>query len=271
MRRVNKLTLLLLTLILVYAILPRAQAEPYLPFVDVVLSPENPTIYDEVFVTVTFTFASMPPYVEEFGELTQDENVFSIEAKVFMPAPDEYVTQIIHSEEKTFYLGMLPAGSYRFNVYVYYLHYLEGYCYLVSSTTFEVTNPHFEVFPDIIPPTLNLYYPPKWASFYLEINGTYIVEDVNASSLILNDTLMPFSIINGDHNGNGVPDLKIKFDGEEFSSYIQSVIDTSILPVNVTLTLNGNFNDGLSFETNIRIQVMCRHAPSYGKAGVFPI
>ena len=129
----NKLSLLVLVLILSFATIPTTRSSPLI-FVEITVSPENPTIDDYIYVTVTFTITTCPPYVEEFGEVTQSGNVFSTITKVYIPSPDEMVTQIVHEESYTYHLGRLSEGSYRFEVYVYQLNWQEGYiCLLYTS------------------------------------------------------------------------------------------------------------------------------------------
>ncbi|MGD8505598.1 MAG: dockerin type I domain-containing protein [Candidatus Bathyarchaeota archaeon] len=114
-------------------------AEVFEPSVTV--TPESPTVDDEVNVEVSFEFTSMPPYVEEFGPPTRIGNRFYVTATIYVPTPDEFVATVMHDDSFTYQLGNLPAGSYQFDVYAYHVHYMEGTHYLAKRVCFEVTIP----------------------------------------------------------------------------------------------------------------------------------
>lgn len=58
-----------------------------------------------------------------------------------MPAPWKFVLQVVHDDGFTYQLGKLPVGSYQFDVYAYYVHWMEGIHYLEKSVFFNVTIP----------------------------------------------------------------------------------------------------------------------------------
>jgi hypothetical protein len=116
-----------------------ASAEVFEPSVTV--TPESPTVDDEVSVEVSFGFTSMPPFVEEFGPIIPSGSTFYITATIYVPTPDEYVLFVMHDDSFTYQLGNLPVGSYQFDVYAYYVHYMEGTHYLAKSVSFDVTIP----------------------------------------------------------------------------------------------------------------------------------
>jgi len=104
----------------------------------VVVAPSYPIIADEVNVTITFFFRSMPPYTT-FGNLTRAGNTFSVSVTIY---DHDLVCWMLHEDEFTYHLGKLPAGSYQFDVYVeyYYEDYFMGYG-LEKNVSFIVTGP----------------------------------------------------------------------------------------------------------------------------------
>ena len=112
-------------------------AEYFEPHVSVM--PGFPTTEDEVNVEVSFFFATLPPNVMEFGPLVRTDNTFSIDVTIYVPAPWEGVYMVIHWDNHTCPLGRLSAGTYQFDVYVLYVHYMEGTYYLAKSISFDAT------------------------------------------------------------------------------------------------------------------------------------
>lgn len=132
----------LLVGVLTYA-LNVASVKSYYEPVDILVRamPQFPTANDNISVQVDFIWASLPPYVTEFGSPIRFDNTFSINATVFLPLPEEPVFWMPHTNRHTYQLGRLLAGSYQFDVYVLYVHYLEGTYYLAKSLFFNVTIP----------------------------------------------------------------------------------------------------------------------------------
>jgi len=116
---------------------PIDMVEYFEPHVSVM--PGFPTTENEVNVEVSFFFATLPPYVIEFGPLVRTDNTFSIDVTIYVPAPWEHVYMVIHWDNDTCPLGRLSAGTYQFDVYVLYVHYMEGTYYLAKNLSFDVT------------------------------------------------------------------------------------------------------------------------------------
>jgi len=106
---------------------------------DVWIFPENPTEADEVRVFVNFDFRTWPPFVEDFGEVNRERNVFSVVVTVHVPAKDEYVLQVVHNDSHTYVLGRLEAGEYVFRVYVQTVHGSSEY-WLEKEVRFTVSS-----------------------------------------------------------------------------------------------------------------------------------
>jgi len=100
---------------------------------------------------------------------------------------------------------------------------------------------------DVDPDTLNLKSRGKWITCYIELPEGYDVNDINVSTILLNDTIpaeaKPMAI--GDHDNDTVPDLMVKFNRTMVSEFILS---KGIKYGNVTLTLAGQLYDGTPFE-----------------------
>jgi hypothetical protein len=101
---------------------------------------------------------------------------------------------------------------------------------------------------DIDPDVLNLKSKGKWITAYVEFPEGYNVSDIDVSSILLNGTIpvdlnAPTAI--GDYDGDGVPDLMVKFNRTAVCEFILS---KGIKLGNVTLTVSGKLRDGVEFE-----------------------
>jgi PKD repeat protein len=101
---------------------------------------------------------------------------------------------------------------------------------------------------DIDPDVLNLKSKGKWITAYIEFPEGYNVSDIDVSSILLNGTIpvdlnAPTAI--GDYDGDGVPDLMVKFNRTAVCEFILS---KGIKLGNVTLTVSGKLRDGTEFE-----------------------
>ncbi len=124
---------------------------------------------------------------------------------------------------------------------------------------------------DIDPNTLNLWSNGNWITTYIELPEGYDVHDIDLSAIELNDTvaaeLYPTCV--GDSDGDGIPDLMVKFDRAAVAAYIMANVDSTLLTerrgVTITLTVTGNLGDGTAFEGSDTIRVMCRGGGGIGK------
>ncbi len=107
---------------------------------------------------------------------------------------------------------------------------------------------------DINPDTLNLNSKGKWITSYIEFPEGYNMNDIDVSTILLNDTvpaeLYPTEV--GDYDSDGVPDLMVKFNRTAVSEYILS---KGIMTGNVTLTITGQLDDGTLFQGSDVIRV----------------
>lgn len=122
--------------------------------------------------------------------------------------------------------------------------------------------PKISVTTDIDPDTLNLRSRGQWITAYIELPEGYDVNDINVSTIMLNDTvpaeLKPFAI--GDYDSDTVPDLMVKFDRAEVISYILANVDLTQLYedrfMTITLTITGYLNDGTPFQGSTTIRIV---------------
>ena len=91
---------------------------------------------------------------------------------------------------------------------------------------------------DIDPDTLNPKSNGKWITCYIEVPSGYNVTDINRSSILLNGNLSAeskwFSV--GDHDGDGIADVMVKFDRQ---AVIDMVEPGDSVEMTVTFKING--------------------------------
>ena len=107
--------------------------------------------------------------------------------------------------------------------------------------------PSISLTVDINPETLNLRSRGKWITAYIELPEGYSVDDINASSILLNETIsvdLEALIEIGNHDNDTIPDLMVNFNLTDVADYILS---EGIVYGNVTLTVSGKLYDGTSF------------------------
>lgn len=118
-----------------------------------------------------------------------------------------------------------------------------------------VFGPPITISLDINPDKLNLKSEGKWITAYIELPEGYNVSDIDISSILLNGTIpvdldVPTAI--GDYDGDGIPDLMVKFNRTQVAEYILS---KGIVLGNVTLTITGQLKDLTPFEGSDTIKV----------------
>ncbi len=115
---------------------------------------------------------------------------------------------------------------------------------------------------DINPDTLNLRSGGKWIMAYIELSEGYDVNEINVSSVMLNDSIQAeFSrIAIGDYDNDTIPDLMVKFDRAKVISYIMANVDITKLFeerfTTITLTITGCLKDGTSFRGSKTIRII---------------
>ena len=88
----------------------------------IIVNPSDPSETDNVNVLVIFQFRTQPPYVANFSSIVQRGNVFLANVTVYTPRKDEYVLEMVHTDNFTYHLGKLSAGHYVFRLFVRTFH-----------------------------------------------------------------------------------------------------------------------------------------------------
>ena len=115
---------------------------------------------------------------------------------------------------------------------------------------------------DMDPDTLNLRSRGKWITCYIELLAGYDPRDINASTILLMDTLSPeqdpkYGFVKSkesyivDHDGDGIDERMVKFDR-------QMVMELLEPGETVTLTVTGQLYDGTDFQGSDVIRVIDR-------------
>jgi len=116
---------------------------------------------------------------------------------------------------------------------------------------------------DIKPDTLNLGSKGRWITSYIELLEGLDLNNINVSSILLNDTIpvassTPATI--DDYDNDGIPDLMVKFDRAKVIQYILAHVNRAELiegrSITITLTITGKFEDGTTFKGNDTIRMV---------------
>jgi hypothetical protein len=107
--------------------------------------------------------------------------------------------------------------------------------YIVEETIVEAS-------VDIDPDTLNLKSKGRWVTCYIELPEGYDINDVDATTILLEDSIpaesRPTSI--GDHDDDGIPEIMVKFDRAE--------LEDILVPGEYNLKVTGHLTDDTIFE-----------------------
>ncbi len=160
------------------------------------------------------------------------------------------VSQDVESDGGAAYFGFYADGTDTLSSII-----------ITSSTNFAVGEfgiASAQVIPDEIqatidinPDTLNLKSKGKWITCYIELPGDYDVEDIDVSTIKLNDQVpaesRPTGV--GDCDDDGIAELMVKFD----RSAVQEILEAGD---EVEITVTGELNDDTKFEGSDKIRVI---------------
>ena len=134
-------------------------------------------------------------------------------------------------------------------------YYISG---VNNKDRYPLMNPWSQVIPATIgikPDTLNLKSRGRWITTYIELPPSYNVGDIDASTIMLsvesgNVPAEPKPIKIGDHDHDGIPDLKVRFDRGAVQAFMPS-------PGEYTLTIRGEVA-GVPFEGSKTVSAITR-------------
>jgi hypothetical protein len=125
---------------------------------------------------------------------------------------------------------------------------------------------------DIDPDTLNLGSKGQWMTAYIELPEGYNAADINATTIVLNDTIAPefdpkYGFVTNpseylvDHDSDGITERMIKFDRATVEAFI---LNAEITGSNVALTITGELYGGTDFKGTDYIHILY---PVHGHSG----
>lgn len=129
----------------------------------------------------------------------------------------------------------------------------------ISSETFSMTITFYAEEPSTVPAIVNIHPDTlylkskgKWITAYIELPRSYEVNDVDFTSIKLNETIgidtsAPISI--RDYNRDGVPDLLVKFNRKQIIEWLSPLFlsDNTIYHQEITFRVTGEMKE-VSFE-----------------------
>jgi len=107
---------------------------------------------------------------------------------------------------------------------------------------------------DINPHALNLWSRGEWITAYIELPEGYYINDINVSSIMLDDTIPaePTPVAIEDYDNDKIPELMVKFNRAKTIEYILANVDTK----EGFLTITGKLNDGTPFQGSCTIRII---------------
>ncbi|UCF58925.1 MAG: hypothetical protein JSV15_00410 [Candidatus Bathyarchaeota archaeon] len=167
-----------------------------------------------------------------------------------------------YEEEETASMSVSPVPGFIFKYW-----FLDGalqtpYSFDLSTEIVGMDGPHtatarFAVIAtvDVIPNTLNLKSKAAYVKAFIEFPEGYDVSEIDVSTILLNGTIPVDSeapVELGDYDGDGIPDLMVKFSGAEVFDYIKNNIDLTELAgeksMDVNLTVTGELSNTIMFQ-----------------------
>ncbi|NWG11259.1 hypothetical protein HXY33_05880 [Candidatus Bathyarchaeota archaeon] len=193
---------------------------------------------DVSYVEVSIVFYDSGFEISDWGTPVIIGNGISVNA--FIWRWNGVVLPVVIVLKHTYNLGILPEGEYVFT--------FQSWWSSIESITFVVTR--IPATLDIEPDALNLKSKCKWLTSYIEFPEGYNVNDINVSTITLNNTVTAElePVVVGDYDNDGVASLMLKFNMTQIIAYICDHVDLRRRYVTVTLVVRGYLNDGTPFQ-----------------------
>jgi hypothetical protein len=202
------------------------------------------------------------------------------------------------------YYKMFNGAEWSSDVRVTYNPAKDGWAHLISYENRaylmwqRMTDTHTEVLYktsipskisatiDVAPNIFNLRSKGRWITAYIELPEGYNVADINRTTILLNGTIpvdpfwisKPIKSVIGDYDNDSIPDLMVKFDGQQVINYVMANVDLSRLYeerfMTITLTVTGKLNDGTPFQGSDTVKIILPIPKCWrllAKLGIYPL
>jgi hypothetical protein len=201
---------------------------------------------DASYVDVSIVFYDSGFNISDWGTPVNVGHGASVNA--FIWRWNGVVLPVVMVAKHTYNLGILLQGEYVFT--------FQSWWSPIESLTFIVTR--IPATLGIKPDALNLKSKREWITSYIELPEGYSVNDINISTIMLNNTVTaePEPVAVGDYDSNGVASLMLKFSLTQVIAYVCDHSDLRRGYVAVTLTVRGYLNDGTPFQGSDTIRAV---------------
>ncbi len=167
-----------------------------------------------------------------------------------------------YDEDETATINVSPVAGFFFKYW-----FLDGalqtpYSFDQGAEIVNMDSPHtatarfaVNTTVDVAPDILNLRRKGAHVMAFIELPEGYEVSEIDVSTIRLNETIPVGSNTHaelGDYDGDGIPDLMVKFNAADVFEYIKNNIDLTLSAeqnfVNVALTVTGELSNTIMFQ-----------------------
>jgi len=202
-----------------------------------------------------------PQFVWEFTNANKHE-WFTESAITFAEETSQYYSGILLIRQSGLYGAVKPKSIHNGDLNHPRDYVLEYDWWYDDSggSDFSILKPVATV--SLHPQELDLWSDDEWITACIELPKSCDVNDIDVSSIFLNETVSaerePIAI--GDYNNNMIPDLMVNLERDKVISFILAEVNRRELIekrfMKITLTINGNFNDGTPFQGSNTVKII---------------